>query len=278
MGTSQTSQALTLAAIQTSAPSRVSQMGAQLAYAPPATVEARVPQFAVQLAYSAGDTQVTTKVTQVACQVAYAEHAPGQNRQQAWTFILDGHRFYVLPLGEQGDWAYDTTTQEWCQFQTQGFNGIDFTKGVMWGIRIMGGDSLFPVLKEMDPGQPFDSGWRPIQRVVTGGIATRGRFTIGVANFSVTASVGDDASVAMPISLAFSDDNGVSWSPEFEIPLTDVSSQLLIWNSLGSFGAPGRIFRITDYAGPVRLDGADVVLTESQGADSGQESEGQQRR
>ncbi len=81
----------------------------------------------------------------------------------------------------------------------------------------------------------------------------------------------------MPISLAFSDDNGVTWSPEFDIPLTDASSQLLIWNALGSFAAPGRVFRITDFAGPVRLDGADVVLTQGSGSDSGQDQEGAHR-
>jgi hypothetical protein len=278
MNSSQTSQVAGLGAISTNANVRVKQMAGLLAYAPPATLETRMLQSAVLIAYSAGTENVTTNVSQVTCLVAYDEQAPGTNRQEAWTFILDGHRFYVLPLGEEGDWAYDTTTQEWCQLQTQGFDGMNFTKGVMWGIRIIGGDSLYPVLDEMDPNQPLDDGWRPIERVVTGGIPTRGRYTIGVANFSLTASVGDDASVAMPISLAFSDDNGVTWSQEFPIPLTDVSTQLLIWNALGSFAAPGRIFRITDYAGPVRLDGADCVLTVSSGADSAQEQEGQVRR
>lgn len=206
---------------------------------------------------------------------AYFEGQPTVSRQTAWTFVMDGHRFYVLPLGEEGDWAYDTTTQEWCQLSSLGFDGLNFTHGVMWGIRVMGGDSLYPSLLELDPTQPNDEAWREIQRIVTGGIATRGRSVVGVANFNVTASVGDDTSVDQPISLAFSDDNGVSWSPEFNIPLTDKGTQLLIWNALGSFSAPGRIFRITDTAGPIRLDGADCVLTIGTGADSSQEQEGE---
>lgn len=213
-----------------------------------------------------------TTVTQTATLIAYSDTDPGLSRQQAWTFVLDGHRFYVLPLGEEGDWAYDTTTKEWCQLQTQGFDGLNFTKGVMWGVRIIGGDAAYPFLLELDPNQPFDDGWRNIERVVTGGIPLRGRYNLGVSNFSVTASVADDASIDLPISLAFSDDNGVTWSEEFEIALTGESSQLLIWNALGSFSQPGRIFRITDYAGPVRLDGADVVLYGGPGADSGQEN------
>jgi len=209
--------------------------------------------------------------------MAYGENQPSVPRQTAWTFVMDGHRFYVLPLGPEGDWAYDTTTQEWCQLQSQGFDGLNFTHGVMWDLRVMGGDSLYPYLYELDPTQPMDEGWREIERIVTGGIATRSRAAIGVANFSVTASVGDDSAIDMPISLAFSDDNGVTWSQEFDIPLTDASTQLLIWNALGSFSQPGRIFRITDYAGPVRLDGADVVLTVGNGADSGQSQDGQSK-
>jgi len=97
-----------------------------------------------------------------------------------------------------------------------------------------------------------------------------------VANFTVTASVGLE-SEDMDISLAYSDDNGMTWSQEFDIPLTDATTQSLIWNALGSFAAPGRVFRITDYSGPIRLDGADVVLTVGTGADSGQDQDGQHR-
>jgi len=214
-------------------------------------------------------------IDQTALLVSYKSTAPDTLEQSAWTFIMDGHRFYVLPLGQEGTWAYDTTTREWCQLQSQGFNGLNFTHGVMWGMRVMGGDNSYTYLYEMDPTQPNDETWREVQHMVTGGIATRSRARIGVANFTVTASVGLDSAIDMPISLAFSDDNGATWSKEFDLPLTDMSAQTLIWNALGSFAAPGRVFRITDYAGPVRLDGADVVLTLGTGADSGLDSDGQ---
>jgi hypothetical protein len=252
------------------------QLSTEIAYAPPQAQQVRNTDYPVLISRSAGP-NVTTEVTQVAVMAAYFDSQPLVQRQNAWTFVLDGHRFYVLPLGPEGDWAYDTTTQEWCQLSSQGFDGLNFTHGIMWGVRIMGGDSLYGYLLELDPTQPFDESWREVQRVVTGGIATRGRSAVGVANFSLTASVGDDASVNMPIVLSFSDDNGVTWSSGIDIPLTDAGSQLLIWNALGSFSAPGRIFRITDNAGPVRLDGADVVLTIGDGADSGQAQEGAKR-
>lgn len=259
----------------TTPPVSASQVFGQVAFAPPSSKSGRETQSLALIARTGGDENVTAEVTQVVTLAAYFEGQPTMSRQTSWTFVMDGHRFYVLPLGEEGDWAYDTTTQEWCQLSSLGFDGLNFTHGVMWGIRVMGGDSLYPSLLELDPTQPNDEAWREIQRIVTGGIATRGRSVVGVANFNVTASVGDDTSVDQPISLAFSDDNGVSWSPEFDIPLTDKGTQLLIWNALGSFSAPGRIFRITDTAGPIRLDGADCVLTIGTGADSSQEQEGE---
>lgn len=272
------STALALVPIAQNSTPRIQQALTYIAYGPPAAYEARVTQAPLQIAYSAGTSNVTAHVTDVCVLIAYGATPPVQGRMTAWTFVMDGHRFYVLPLAEEGDWAYDTTTKEWCQVQTQGFNGLNFTNGVMWGIRVMGADSQQNILLELDPTQPLDDDWRPVQRIVTGGIPTRSRANIGVANFTLTASVNDDASIDSPISLAFSDDNGGTWSKEFDIPLTDMASQVLIWNALGSFQAPGRIFRITDQAGPVRLDGADVVLNYSSGADSGQDQEGQVKR
>lgn len=252
------------------ASARDSQVLASVAYGPPASESARAVQMAALIAQSAGDNNVSSQVSDVACLVAYATNPPTTSRQTAWTFVLDGHRFYVLPLGPEGDWAYDTTTGEWCQLQTLGYDGLNFTHGVMWGIRVIGGDASFPYLYELDPTQRFDEGWRSVERIVTGGLPSRSRSMIGVAYFTLTASVADVDSTDMPVSLAFSDDNGVTWSREFDIPLTDQGTQQLIWNALGSFGAPGRVFRITDTAGPVRLDGADCVLTTGSGADSGE--------
>ena len=105
---------------------------------------------------------VATDVKQLEVLVAYGTAEPFDNRQSAWTFTLDGHKFYVLPLGPEGDWAFDTTTGTWCQLQTDGFYGLNFTRGVMWGLRIMGGDLLYPYLYEMDPNQHYDEDWRAI--------------------------------------------------------------------------------------------------------------------
>lgn len=266
---SRVSQFLELGALQNPADPRVTQQVSLLSYGPPASKDVRNSQqdFLVAGGTEQGNTQVM--VTQMSMLGAYSVNEPGTARQAAWTFVLDGHRFYVLPLGPEGDWAYDTTTKEWTQFKTQGFDGLNFTKGVMWGLRIIGGDKYYTYLYEMDPNQPLDDGWRSIKRIVTGGIPSRSRAHIGVSNFSIVASVDDIDVVGEEISLAWSDDNGKTWSEEQPIALTGEPSQFLIWNALGSFASPGRIFRVTDEAGPVRIDGANVVLNIPQGSDSG---------
>jgi len=244
------------------------------AYGPLATKSGDVSQLAILAAITSGATNVSTDVSSMAILAAYGTGEPFTQRQASWTFTLDGHKFYVLPLGPEGDWAYDITTEAWCQLKTDGFNGLNFTHGMMWGLRIMGGDLLYPYLYELDPNQVLDEDWRPITHVVTGGIPLRGRYNVGVSNFTVTASVATLQSVGENISLSFSDDNGNTWSPNFNIALTGVGSQKLIWNALGSFTNPGRVFKITDTAGPMRIDGADVVLSGSTGeADSGESQE-----
>lgn len=264
------SQFTALAPVVTQASPQLSHFVVLDAFGPLATTGVDVSLFTPLVARAS---IVTTEVSQLPVLIAYGTGEPFDSRQQAWTFTLDGHKFFVLPLGPEGDWAYDVTTQSWSQLQTEGFDGLNFTKGVMWGPRIIGGDSLFPYLYEMDPNSREDENWRAIKHVVTGGVPLRGRYNIGVSNFTLTASVADLDSIGGIITLTFSDDNGNTWSPDFNITLTGSGSQRLIWNSLGSFSAPGRVFKITDMAGPVRIDGADVVLKSSDGADSGEGQE-----
>jgi len=234
-----------------------------VAYAPPQTKYAANSQSVLLAASAAQEENVTTRVSQMSLLTAYGTGVPGTQKSAAWSFILDGHRFYVLPLGPEGDWAYDTTTKEWNKLRSTGFPGLNFTHGTMWGVRIVGGDKLYTYLYELDPNQPLDEGWRNIEHMVTGGITTRSRDSIGVQNFTMVASTSDLGTVNQTISLAFSDDNGITWSAEFPLTLTGSSTETLLWSALGSFSSPGRIFRLTDYSGPIRIDGSNVELTAS---------------
>lgn len=203
------------------------------------------------------------EVSQVAELICYSTGLPAQSRSRAWEFTLDGHTFYVLDLGAEGTWGYDVITKQWCHFYTQGFEGQwNFTNGVMWGDRIIGGDILYDYLWELDPNQAADEGWRPIMHVVTGAVSTRSRDAISCDLFHITGSSGLlQSNVPVTMTLRFSDDNAQTWSPNFDVTLNPGDTSLDIqWPSLGSFATPGRIFEISDSGGLIRIDGADAGL------------------
>lgn len=266
------SQAVVLAAYgpPISKQSRAAQAVVLAAVAPPASKQTRDSQLDVLAAYSSGAKNVTARASQLAVLIAYATGDEGQPRSDTWTFVMDGHRFWVLPLGPEGTWAYDTVTRQWCQLNTLGFPGLNFTHGVMWGLRIFGGDVLYPALYEMDPTQPQDEAWRPVQHIVTGGVQTRSPNMIGVANFRLTASAGALSDATTSVDLTFSDDNGNTWSDVFSIPMAQGEfAKPLLWPALGSFSAPGRIFKITDEGGMLSISGADAALNNYDEDESG---------
>lgn len=241
--------------------SSVAQLQALVAYGPPAAHKAEASQEQLLIARSGGEANVTAEVSQATLLIAYGTSVPNPTRSDSWTFVMDGHRFWVLPLGPEGDWAYDTITKQWCKLYTQGFDGLNFTRGVMWGMRVMGGDLLYPVLYEMAAAYPDDEGWRSVMHVVTGGIATRSANKVGVSNFRLTASVGALNDASTDVNLTFSDDNGATWSPVFTIPVTQGAADTqLVWSALGSFSAPGRIFQVSDQGGMLSIYGADAAL------------------
>lgn len=238
-----------------------SQLTVLAAYAPPASAQSRAAQAQALIAYSAGGPNVSAKVSQALALIAYGTGVPITQLANTWTFIMDGHRFWVMSLGPEGDWAYDTETKQWCQLNSQGFPGLNFTHGTMWGLRVFGGDALYPFLYELDPNQPDDEGWRTVEHIVTGGIQTRSPNMIGVANFRLAASVGALNDASTDVNLTFSDDNGNTWSDPFTITVSQGAYDTqLVFPALGSFGAPGRVFKITDAGGMLSIYGADAAL------------------
>lgn len=184
------------------------------------------------------------------------------SRKRAWSFELDGHTFYVMDLGQQGTFVYDTSTQQWAQFVTKGYVGWNFSNGCMWGQRIVAGDQLTTDVWEMNPGSLFDNGAAEIVHVVTGGIATRNRIYHSVDAFRLACSVGEvlDANGAS-VTLSFSDDQGETWTTMDTISTVEGNfNQEVAWLSLGAFAAPGRIFKITDSGGFLRIEGADAGI------------------
>lgn len=240
---------------------RVSQALVLAAFGPPSTFEARAPQLQLLAARSAGASNVSTRTSQGLMLIAYGTGTPVTQVASTWTFVLDGHTFWVVSLGPEGDFAYDKDTKQWCQLITQGFANLNFTHGTMWKTRIIGGDILYPTLYELDPEQPDDEGWRGVLRIVTGGITVRSTNMIGVANFRLTGSLGVISDASTAVNLSFSDDNGITWTTMAPILLVPGQTNTpLVWDALGSFQAPGRIFQVSDTGGMASINGADVAL------------------
>lgn len=179
--------------------------------------------------------------------------------QRAWTFSIDGHTFYVLDLGTEGTFIFDTITSQWAKFLTAGYGRWNVQNGVMWGNRVVGGAIDTPTVWEVSASLRQDDGV-DIAHAATGGVQTRSRTRHNVGAVRVTGSVGDIGSgTTSTLRLRFSDDNGKTWSNYFDNTLTqgDTSAQSE-YRALGSFGAPGRIFELSDVGGPNRIDGVDA--------------------
>lgn len=223
---------------------------------------ARVAQAAALVVSTTGVNSIP-RITQNAAVVVYATGAQYTARTRAWAFTLDGHPFYVLNLGKQGTYLFDLVSHQWCQFLTDGYDNIwDMINGVQWGDRVVGGSSVGGYVWELDPAKSLDEDWAPVTRTVTGALATRGREYHSVESVMVAASTGDLGDIVdATIGLSWSDDNGATWSDTQYVSLVaNEFSQEIAWRSLGSFASPGRIFRITDFGGPVRIDGADAMV------------------
>jgi hypothetical protein len=254
----QTAALVTLAA---QASARTSAVAMLLAHKAPSSKLAKTSQ-AAQLLATSSEGNVVTATTQVAALVVFATGVPDPSRTRAWTFTLDGHTFYVLDLGEEGTFAYDKITQQWCRFRTQGFDQWNMANGVMWGDRPVASDLVTPYVWELNPDAVLDEGWRDIEHIATGGLQTRTRVYRALDAFKLTGSVGQlDEVNGATLRLRFSDDQAKTWSDYFDIDLAvgEFDTELA-WRSLGSFAAPGRIFEVSDIGGLIRIDGADAAI------------------
>lgn len=245
---------------------RHSQVVADAVYGLAPTTRIEASQEAAMVVYAgSAATAELPRNSQVVALVVWGKAPPGaEARTRAWSFVLDGHIFYVLDLGEEGTFVYDIGTGEWCSFNTAGYTGWNMRVGTMWGDgnRIVGGDTFAPQAWELDPDLSIDEGFRDIYHAVTGGIMVRSRVYLAVESLRIAGSLGDlDSSGIVTFSLRFSDDNAETWSDPFDIEMTagDFSGELA-WRSLGSFMAPGRVFEFSDFGGLQRIDGADIFI------------------
>lgn len=239
----------------------------------PATYD-RVDQGYV---HSTLNAQFEMRVNQGLVMAAAAGRVKNFN-MRAWTFSMDGHDFYVLQCGEGGTLIYDTTTQQWMTWASTPRDVTNWRvqTGLNWNSHsnfigdsdIIGGDDTTGMLWYLDAdrggdGDGFDVTGNVVlgfERVLTGGLPARGRGTIACNYVFLTGSLGEPVPADPEITLSVSDDNGKTYQ---DMGTIDISlnnfTQDVTWFSLGSFGAPGRIFRITDLGALERIDSLDMA-------------------
>lgn len=188
---------------------------------------------------------------------------------RSWSYVLDGHTFYVLDLGAQGTFVYDQVTNQWSEFVTgtPATNGgpnlqWNMQNGCMWGTRIVGADLATSNIWEMAPGAVLDNDATQIAHVCTGGIPARSRTYVTCDAVRVSASFGYlDSAGTVSFNLRYSDDQENTWSSYRSVTLTPGNyGAEIAWRSLGAFASPGRVFELSDVGGLIRIDGADAYL------------------
>lgn len=253
---------------------RASEIGLEVVLGPPQVYATRVSGLALEILAAApleNSEGNVARTTELALEVAVLQTPPELSLSLAWTFSLDGHTFYVLNLGNVGTYVYDTVTQRWQNWSTQGYAPTwNFLFGQQWGIppasRVVGADAASGYIWELDPSVTVDEAWRGIYHEVTAFIDARGRGAVRLDDLRVVGSVGyldssgpfSDSTPTAVFSMQYSDDMGTTWSEAWDVTLTEAHTHMEVaFRSLGSFKSPGRIFRFYDSGGLVRIDGAD---------------------
>lgn len=209
--------------------------------------------------------ETVPNIEQFIVMAVYGTGEPEDFRLRAWGFTMDGHRFYVLHLGQEGTFVYDFTSGQWSEWKTEGYIGWNAHVGMNWGSddRIIAADIQNPIVWEIDPDRFTDEGFRDITRVVTAIIPQSGYGWKQHNSVQIIASVGDPSNIAPfsspTINLTYSDDQGATYDGPADATVVLVAGeygQQIDWQALGSFRAPGRVINITDYGAVARIDRA----------------------
>lgn len=166
----------------------------------------------------------------------------------AMVVTVDDHSFYVLRIPGQGSFAYDASTQLWCEWGTSGLDTFSAHLSIE-ELRLIG-DSATGAIWFMDPELGTDAGV-PIIRRVTGAIPAPSR-PIPSSNFS--AGIGCSADTTVKIRWKDGRDAWPAYYEEMEAPAPyDVVN---IYRT-GQMRDPVRVWEVM-FDGPerVRLSGA----------------------
>lgn len=242
---------------------RASEFAVLVVIGPPPSLHTQVSE--TRALVSAQKAKVMAEVSEITILVSYVSKGVERFDQRSWGFTFDQHQFYVLHLGSEGTFVYDVLSSEWAQWETQGFDQWNAEAGIEWNDGVYFGDNSLPTLWRLDPDSFLDDDFRPIKRIVTGGIPANARETIRSGLFVLSAEKQSelDTEGTPYVQLSLSDDGGDTWNDREALSIADtVRTQDLSWRGLGIIRAPGRVFKITDESGVVTIKGADQAIVE----------------
>lgn len=171
------------------------------------------------------------------------------SEMEAFTYREGGHEFYVLS-GPDWTWVYDAATQLWHPKSSYGLGRSKIRGYARWSDRHVVGDYTGVKLHVMSLSAYDEAGGYLITTIRSPVIDQPGAGIIwdsvqidaqmGVGRGSVVHSTDPK------LMLHWSDDAGVTWSPQEEKTLgaSGVFAGRMLFNDLGSSGTQGRIFEI----------------------------------
>jgi hypothetical protein len=185
-----------------------------------------------------------------------------------WGFVYEGHNFFCLRL-DQGTWAYDAATGQWCELSTHGRDNFRARcAAVQRRVLFLGDDST----GQLWNFGGFMDGEDALVREFTGAFPVKG--PVSVDNLEVESNSGWTDELAgqgaNPVmEMRFSRDAGATWGSWRSASLGAQGEYRARtrWRALGMFDAPVAVFgfRCSD---PVPLRVSSVKVNEPGGGRS----------
>lgn len=193
---------------------------------------------------------------------------------RAWTFTLDGHDFYVIRLGKDSTLLYDRLSEQWYVWgsdeseQWRAYNGQNWIGAFdrlarQYGSDVLIGDDGNGALYLLDPDRAVDDDAlvgeevpRTFLRRITGQMPTRSVDHIDDFGVQLIGSIGKiDNATLTAVTLYTSDDQGETYDDHGTITIANDDFDARVeWRSLGSYKAPGRLYRVDDVGALQRVD------------------------
>lgn len=224
-----------------------------------------------------GANRVSGPSEEEAIRKSFASQKINGTLMRAWGCIIDGHSFYVLYLPGSKTLVYDLSTEKWTTWTSAGFSYLNHHVGFNWLVagtttylrntdsNVIVGDIRTGQLWIADPNLGYDENISTgdpegFPCIVTGGIEVRQIESLVCNMVNLVCATGSPKINSASITLETSDDLGKTWVSHGSKTMTTTSTPRdFIWRSLGRFGAPGRLFRISDSGATIRIDSLDFM-------------------